>query len=346
MELEEIIKKRIITEGPISFEDFMEMALYYPNLGYYTNKHIKIGREGDFFTSSHLGEAFGILLSRAIENFYRDFKGKDNFTVTEIGPGMGYLAYDILCNLKIPIEYNLVETNPFLIDIQKQRLTQHIEKIRWYPSIDDLPYLRGVIICNEIFDALPVRIFEMRENLLEVYVTIKDENLCEILLPSRIETQCYIEEFAPWVLSFRNYRSEVCLSGRSFLKKLSDRLKEGFLFIFDYGYTSEEYYAPYRNRGTLLCYHRHRTNENPFLNIGKQDITAHVNFTAIERWAEEFGFNREKFSSQGSYLISLCNERVLRMFEEKNLIQKFKRLVLPQGMGETHRVMILSKIIQ
>jgi len=352
MKLYDVITKKIRKFKAIPFDEFMEITLYHPEFGYYKRKDIKIGREGDFFTASHLGSVFGFLLSRQIEIFYKKLNFSGDFTVTEIGPGMGYLAKDILDALKESnflgnLKYNLVEINDSLVDIQKERLYEYRDITYWYNSVNQLNPFNGVIICNEIFDAFPVRVFEIRNKPMEVYVTLNEKGeIVEELKECRPETLRYIEEFCPSVLNLEGYRSEINLSMKSFIKSLSRILKKGFILIFDYGYKSEEYYHPSRNRGTLLCYYKHNVHDNPYINIGQQDITAHVNFSAIEKWAKEEGFIIETYDSQSKYLLSLCDEKLLERINEKNLIQQFKRLVLPHGMGETHRVMLLKKYLK
>ncbi len=346
--LKEVILREIKKHGAIPFDEFMQMALYYPCLGYYTKPDTKIGRQGDFFTASHLGSVFGFLLAKQIEIFYQNLNEPANFTITEIGPGMGFLAKDILDNIEssIHIKYNLVEINPAFKKVQKEILRQHKDKIFWYNSIEELRPFNGLIICNEVFDALPVRLFEVNclEQIMEIYVSFGTQGeLIEVLLPCRTDTLEYLQEFAPWILKMERYRSEVNLSMRSLIESLSRKLKKGYILIFDYGYTSEEYYHPERNKGTLLCYHKHNINENPYINIGQQDITAHVNFTALEKFATMAGFKREGYFSQGSYLVSLCDDKMLQKIYQKNLKEHFKRLILPQGMGESHRVMLLRK---
>ncbi len=347
MRLQKVIIEKIKKRGFIPFDEFMEMALYYPELGYYTRADIKIGREGDFFTASHLGEVFGFLLSRQIEILWHRLGCPEDFTVTETGPGMGYLAKDILDSSEshIPLKYNLVEINSSLAEIQKERLKKHKNKTFWYHSIENLSPFEGVIICNEVFDALPVRLFEIRHTPQEVYVTVNEKEMFEeVFFPCRNDTLQYLMEFAPWTLKIQGYRSEVNIAMKPIIEKMSKVLKRGYIVVFDYGYTAEEYYHPSRNKGTLLCYYKHTINENPYINIGQQDITAHVNFTALQKWATQEGFSIEKFSSQGSYLVSLCDEKLLKKIQEKDLIQQFKRLVLPEGMGQSHRVMVLSKL--
>lgn len=350
--LEKIIIQKIKSQGPIPFDEFMNMALYYPELGYYMRKDIRIGREGDFFTASHLGKVFGILLTKSLFEIWQKMGCPDNFSIIEIGPGMGYLAQDILEEITeknsfsdINFKYILIEINPELMNIQKEMLKKYSDKIIWQDSINRINSLTGVVIGNEILDALPVRVFQIKNNKpFEVYVHIDEKgNLTETLLPARDDTIAYLEEFAPHVFQFEGYRSEINLAMKDFINKLSYLLNRGYLIIFDYGYEKEEFFSHYRSHGTLICYYKHTLNENPYANIGFQDITSHVNFSALEKWAKEAGFKVENYASQSNFLISLCDENLLIRLDKEGLIDKFKRLVLPQGMGETHRVMILSK---
>jgi SAM-dependent MidA family methyltransferase len=343
----EEIKKR----NTIPFDEFMEMALYFPKLGYYTRNNIKIGKEGDFFTASHLGKIFGILLVRYIKTLWERLEYPQNFSITEIGPAMGYLCEDIMEellnkeNMPSNFKYNLVEINPYLKQRQQERLIQYLEWVRWYSSIEDLFNLNGVVICNEIFDAFPVRIFEVKKGkLYEIYVTIDEKgNFFEKIMPPRKETVEFINEFAQHVLELDEYRSEINLRMKEFIEKLSKSFQKGFLLVFDYGFSNEEYYHPQRKRGTLLCYHKHTINENPYINVGLQDITSHVNFSVLQKWANDYGFKLIEYMSQSRFLVSLCDETILERLKKQELIDKFKRLILPQGMGDTHRVMIFFK---
>lgn len=346
--LKEIILQLIHTEGPISFYDFMKTALYHPELGYYTRKDIKIGREGDFFTASHLGEVFGILLSRAVKHYMKNLAHENAISITELGPGMGYLAYDILrelAKLNLSLTYNLIELNQWLAQSQRERLRDFGDRTKWFKDLESLKPQTGFIICNEIFDALPVHLFEIRNReVFEVFVsTDRGGELIETLKPAGEDLSDFVKERIPHVLDIEGYRSEISFEAKSLLESLTRVLRKGYIFIIDYGYDMDEYYSVERNRGTLLCYYRHQINENPYQNIGLQDITCHVNFTLLREWAEEFGFRVFLYQSQSQFLVSLCDEEILKRFDEQGLIQKFKRLVLPQGMGETHRVLVLSK---
>ncbi|MEJ5300108.1 MAG: SAM-dependent methyltransferase [Thermodesulforhabdaceae bacterium] len=338
--------------GAISFERFMEMALYTPNLGYYMRNVPVIGQKGDFFTASHAGNIFGLLLSRHIIKIWQEMGEPNDFHIIEIGPGMGYLAYDVLTALAShstifqSLSYHLVEMNPHFASIQKARLSTLHPRIFWWSDISAMPSLCGVCICNEIIDAFPVRLFEVKQGrIMEIYVSLNPEgNFLEILRPAEEDLINYLEFFAPWVKHFDDYRSEANLSARTWLKNLKKILDSGKILIIDYGHTSEEYYDPSRNRGTLLCYFKHQVNDCPYINIGEQDITAHVNFTAIEEWAKEAGFSVEEYTTQHRYLLSLADEQLLEKLYSENpaSMAQFKTLILPQGMGESHKVMILS----
>ncbi len=351
--LQKLIKEKIKKQGPIPFDEFMNMVLYEPEVGYYMRKELKIGREGDFFTASHLGKTFGILLSEAIVKLWNKLKCPKNFSIAEIGPAMGYLAEDILEELlkrdfpsHIEFNYILIEINPTLIEHQKEVLKKYNKKTTWYSSINEVKPINGIVIVNEIYDAFAVRIFEIRNHkAFEIYVALdKENNFIETLMPARKETLDYLEEFAPQVFQIEGYRSEVNLRAKDFTLQLFNLLQKGYILIFDYGFEAEEYYVPFRNRGTLMCYFRHTMNENPYLNLGQQDITCHVNYSALKKWAQEAGFTIETFTTQSKFLLSLCDERLLMKLHKEGLIDKFKRLILPQGMGETHKVLILSKL--
>lgn len=351
-QLERLIIQKIKSDGPIAFDEFMRIALYYPELGYYTRKDIRIGKDGDFFTASHLGKVFGIILTKAIEKFWIEMGSPAKLSITEIGPGMGYLAEDILseittnenlryCNLR----YNLIELNPELIKYQRERLRAYSNFTAWYNSLERTQPFEGIIICNEIFDALPVRVFEIRGGkAFEVYLDVNSEgNITEILLPARQDTLSFLQKFAPQVFHWHGYRSEVNLEIKNFIKTFATALQKGYVLIFDYGYETDVYYSAERVKGTLLCYHKHSINENPYVNIGKQDITCHVNFSALKEWANESGFEVVSSMYQGQFLIKFCDEELLERFQKKGLINKFKRLILPQGMGETHTAIVLKK---
>jgi SAM-dependent MidA family methyltransferase len=361
--LEKIIIERICKEGPISFEAFMEMALYYPELGYYTSPEIKIGIKGDFYTSPHLHKIFGIMLARQIEEMWQIMGKPSLFHIVEIAAGSGYLCRDILDYLKDRdffncLHYIIIEKNPHMVEIQKKLIgnktssafsqeTKYRDNVTWVPSLDELTPINGCIFSNELLDAFPVHIVEMQEKLKEVFVGYIQNKFNFILQDiSSTDIINYINNFS--ISLSHGQRTEINLRIRDWLNKINHILSEGFVMTIDYGYTSKEYYNTDQPEGTLLCYYKHRITKDPFENIGMQDITAHVNFSSLKEWGEEAGFKTIGYCPQGTFLISLGIDEVITELyadtpEYENEILKIKGLILPQGMGESHKVMVQYK---
>jgi len=350
--LERIIKEKIKQDGHIPFETFMEMALYHPGIGYYTSPEIKIGKKGDFYTSPHLHPIFGIMIGRQLEEMWEFMKSPSDFYVVEIGAGAGYLCKDLLEYLRDreifnSLNYIIVELNPAVIENQKNILADFLEKIKWVSSLTGLNKFRGCVFSNELLDAFPVHIIEMEDKMKEIYVTFDDNKFVEQKLDvSLYNLLKYLKEFN--IVVPVNYRTEINLRIKDWLKEISSVLSEGFLFTIDYGYTAKEYYSDERKRGTLLCYHEHGVTENPYKQIGRQDITAHVNFSSLKLWGEGFGFKTIGYCPQGIFLIALGIDEVITELYSgsptyESEILKIKGLILPQGMGESHKVMIQYK---
>ncbi len=353
--LEQKIIEEIRAEGPINFEKFMEIALYYPGHGYYAKESTKIGRTGDFYTSPHLHPVFGAMIGRQMEEMWNLMGKPGIFHVVEMGAGMGYLARDLLEYLKGSrrredflrcIRYVLVELNPSIKAAQQTLLNDHLNRVEWVSELKDLEPFSGCLLSNELLDAFPVRLVEMEDELTEIYVAYDPERgLVEIKRPGSREIAEYFKEFS--IGPPEGYRTEVNLRIRDWLHDVNGKLLKGFILTVDYGYAARDYYSDDRSRGTLLCYHRHRVNEDPYRNIGEQDLTAHINFSSLKKWGEEIGLKTAGFSSQGAYLVSLGIDEVIKELygEHPDPFEtaKIKGLVLPQGMGESHQVMIQYK---
>ncbi len=352
-ELEGIIRDRILREGPMTFEAFMDTALYHPGLGYYTSAGTEIGRMGDFYTSPHLHPMFGAMLGRQAEEMWRIMGKPQEFDIVEAGGGRGWLAKDILDHLKgrniyEGLSYTLIELNPEIKERQRELLKDHAGKVAWASGLTDLKCITGVILTNELLDALPVHLIEMNDGLKEIYVSVEGDRLVEIANPpSTGKISSCLEEFLVEKLP-EGYRTEVNLGAKDWLRDAAGALKEGFIITVDYGFSAEDLYGPDRNRGTLLCYHKHQVNENPLQRIGSQDITAHVNFSALKKWGAEFGLKNIGFSRQGVYLVSLgIDEMIVLLLENspdyEREISKVKGLIMPGTMGDTHKVLIQYK---
>lgn len=351
--LEKKIKDLIIQKKRITFETFMNIALYEPEMGYYASEKIKIGKEGDYYTSQHLHPVFGSMLGKQLIEMW-DFMGKpDIFYSIEPGAGEGYMCYDILNYLNgkeiyKALKYIVVEPHPFMKNKQKKLLKSFDDKITWVSSLKELGNVKGCVLSNELLDAFPVHLIEMEDELKEVYVTLdSNNNFTEIKdAPSTDELIRYLEEFS--VFLPYGYRTEINLRIKNWLKEVNNILSEGFILTIDYGYPAREYYSEDRNRGTLLCYSQHQFTENPYLNIGNQDITAHINFSSIKKFGEELGIKTIGFVNQGTYLVSLGIDQIISKLYQKSKdylfeIAKIKRLILPGTIGETHKIIIQYK---
>jgi|Deesub1362B_J571_1020462.scaffolds.fasta_scaffold01267_7 SAM-dependent MidA family methyltransferase len=343
--LEERIKEHIRSHGPITFRDFMHRALYEPHLGYYMQPGRRLGRQGDFYTSVHLGPLFGKALGKFALTLWQEHLGGGPMGIAEFGPGEGLLARDILEYLRdkplyAHLSYVLLEKSPSLRRRQAELLQAHRAVARWAQALGDF---RGLVLCNEFLDALAVHLVEMSPGgLREVYVALQDGQFAEELGPlSSPALEAYIRRYAPQGLPL-GHRAEVNLAMRDWLREVAAALKEGFVLVIDYGHPAWALLSPQRPRGSLLCYRAHRVSENPYEHIGQQDITAHVNFTALRDWAQEVGLSTLGFLPQGVFLVNIGLEEFLQEMSQEELLRA-KTLLLPQGLGGTHKVMLQYK---
>lgn len=349
-----------IAESPqqrITFAEYMNLALYHPQHGYYAAKRIKIGPKGDFFTSPHLGADFGELLAEQLVEMWQIMGCPTPFTVVEMGAGQGVLAGDILNYLASRysdffdvLKYKVVEKSPLLKKEQEQHL--HKFPIHWC-ELNDIPTasLIGCVFSNELLDAFPVHQFTVEGGQLqEIYVTTQDGiNFSEIRgeLSTKELTRYFnfngidiTKDIYP-----DGYRSEINLAAIDWLSTVADKLQRGYLLTIDYGYSAAKYYHPSRNQGTLQCYYQHRHHDNPYINIGHQDITAHINFTELERWGELCGLEKVGFTQQGLFLMALgLGERIASLSSSnatggKDILEILQRrealhqLINPMGLG-------------
>jgi SAM-dependent MidA family methyltransferase len=345
MPLLDLIIDRIHREGPLSFRDFMEMALYYPGEGYYMVQKDRIGQSGDFYTSPYLTHLFGEMLAAQIEEMWRALDCRP-FTIVEYGAGSGLLCRDILRRLMLNSEcwnqlrYTIIEKSDWMREKERRLLTAggFIDKVNWASSIRDLPPVTGCILSNELVDNFAVHQVVMGDELMEVFVGY-DDGFQEILWPaSRVMTD-YLE--ALQVGLPKGHRAEINLEATTWIKDVSNVLREGFVMTIDYGNSSSALYNQQHN-GTLVCYHRHTINRCPYQFIGEQDITCHVNFSALDHWGRENGLEHCGFTSQGCFLRGLGLSHRLRELETTMTPQqlftllvdmKIKVLIQRKGIG-------------
>jgi len=386
-----------ITTSPqqrITFAQFMDMALYHPEHGYYSSDAVKIGFQGgDFFTSPNLTADFGELLAEQFLQMWEILGRPVPFSLVEMGAGQGLLALHILkyYQLQYPdfftaLEYVIVEKSPTLRQEQQQRLQDL--PVRWC-NLEDIPSnaIAGCFFSNELIDAFPVHQFTLESGeLREIYVTTQgDEEDAEsgrrgdaensftasprpnVPVSSTPFIEVTAEPSTPQLAEYFDlvgidltsgaypdgYRSEINLAALSWLSIVADRLQRGYVLTIDYGYPATRYYNPRRSQGTLQCYYQHRFHDNPYINIGQQDITAHVDFTALERWGDRCGLENVGFIQQGLFLMALgLGERIAAISYQKQPLsqllqrrQALHQLLDPTGLGG-FGVLIQSKNLE
>jgi SAM-dependent MidA family methyltransferase len=357
--LEKFLRQRLETQSAMSFAEFMEQCLYHPQWGYYMAPRQRVGKEGDFFTSSSVHAVFGGLLFRQLRQM-AEVLGGETFSIVEQGAGDGHLALDILDTAREEepqlyerLRYVLVEIAEDSRKRQKQLLEPHVRagRVSW-SSFAEIENLEGVFLSNELVDAFPVHLVEQTdEGLREVHVVWRDGSFQEELRSlSAPAVARHLETLG--VSLPRGNRAEVNLAAAQWMEDLGRKLKRGFVITIDYGYPAEELYTPLRRTGTLMCYHRHLGNENPLENVGCQDITSHVDFTTLQVRGERNGLLPLFFGPQYRFLIGLGFVEMLMELEARetdaqkmrNLRLTLKNLIMPEtGMGETFKVLVQGK---
>jgi len=360
--LNDIITARIAQQGRITFADFMATCLYEPGLGYYTSPGRKVGAEGDFYTSITVHASFGRVIAREIAQMWRSMGTPDGFTLVECGGANGRLACDILDylaqreeSLYRDLRLMLVEQEPSLESAQREMLAAHIDHLAWL-SPDEFASgdftFSGCLYSNELIDALPThRVVMTAEGLREVYVTFTDGEFAEAAgEPSTPELEAYLKRIE--VEIHPGQQAEINLNAPKWLAAAARALKQGFILTIDYGHPAPELYTPRRKLGTLLCYYRHQVEENPYLRLGLQDITAHVDFTTLMKCGEELGLQNVWFGEQYRFLMAAGIVEEIEEIERSAIPEEeklrlrlaLKKLILPDGgMGDTFKVLIQSK---
>ena len=358
-ELKAEIFQLIEEQGPISFARYMELCLYHPEYGYYTSSRTRIGKQGDFFTSSSVHSLFGRLIARQVVQLWQ-LMGEGPFTLVEQGAGEGFLCLDILDALaeEVPelyaqVEYRIIELSPDHRNRQRERLDAHVAagRINWC-EFSELEIFNGCFLSNELVDAFPVHLVEKQDGTLqEVMVNCVDGAFVEEFAPLSDPRLADYFELVQQPLVEGN-RAEVNLASLDWIELVSQKLARGAVLTVDYGYPAAELLAPWRRAGTLLCYHRHQSSDNPYQHVGCQDITAHVNFSLLEKVAEKQGFATLYFGEQYRFLMGLgFLEELIRLQaletdpkRAQALRMTLKNLILPDGgMGESFKVLLQGK---
>jgi SAM-dependent MidA family methyltransferase len=378
--LREKIEQQIRGHGPIPFSRYMELCLYHPELGYYSRNAEQFGKAGDFYTSSDVHAVFGRLLARQFEEMWRELGSPDQIEIRELGPGRGLFAQDVLdwSEKKFPeffgaVHYALEENSPTLRQRLQATLNRHFEtkkaSLTTLPqglkpsqfearegTAKAVPSLGGsrvsdshqtpiIIFANEFFDALPVEILSSRG---ELHIAVQDGRFIETWEPGSPEELEFLDRYG--IHPEDRERVEVPLIAQSYMSKVAATLNRGFMVVIDYGYTQAEQLAG-RHRGTLTVFRQHSVSADPYEAPGEQDVTAHVNFTALAAAAQRKGVQTNPLLTQSQFLLGIGeNNQFADAFEECRQPQErakvalqLKHLVTPAGMGENFQVLIGSK---
>ncbi len=347
------IVAEIQRDGPVPFDRYMNMALYEPGLGYYVNGLHKFGAAGDFVTAPEQGGLFAAALARQCDEAAEQLGG--DWTLVELGAGSGVLARDLLENMSaLPREYLILEPSAPLREVQQEMLSQLpaglLERVRWIDQPPGEPF-DGIIIANEVIDALPVARFEIGENdeLLEQCVDFSENRFSWVHRQPRTrlkEAAGRLRQRLSRPLP-EGYVSEICVDLPDWIETVTETLSRGLALFIDYGYPREEFYHPDRSDGTLVCHYRHRAHFDPFVWPGLTDLSAFVDFTAVAEAGIEAGLEVAGFTSQAGFLLGLgAHEAVDAASEEQQRLKlagELKRLALPGEMGEKFKVIGMTR---
>jgi len=329
----------------MSFAEYMHSALYEPGLGYYTAGAQKLGAGGDFVTAPLLSPLFSLCLAHYCSNLLQDLPEKN---ILELGAGTGVMAKEMLLFLEqqaLPVHYFILEVSADLRERQQRYLQQEIphlfSRLTW---LNTLPRdFIGVIVANEVLDALPVHLFHYQDHALyEVGVTENSGQLSFTEYPASAALCDAVAQLPLEDVAKIDYLSEINLQLPAFIHSLNDALKQGAMVFIDYGFDAHTYYHPHRTQGTLMCHYQHRAHGDVFFYPGLQDITAHVDFTALAQAGLACDLEVEYFSNQARFLL----ENGLLDFANNpsySQSQQINTLTAPHEMGELFKVMVLTK---
>lgn len=362
MSVREQIEQEIRERGPIPFSRYMQICLYDPSHGYYSRNAEQFGKAGDFYTSSDVHAVFGRLLARQFEEIWQALARPPQIEILELGPGRGLFARDVLdwSNKKFPdffaaLTYTLQESSPALGARLQETLREHLKAGRaavpeGQPTgphrmlATEAPI---IVFANEFFDAVPVEILGASGKL---HIALENNRLQETWLPALAEELEFLDRYG--VHPEPGERIEVPILGQNWIEQVARSIPRGLLLIIDYGYTRNQQLAG-RHRGTLMAYRQHSASPDPYQAPGEQDLTAHVNFTALAAACEQAGMQVEKLRTQSQFLMGIGEgDQFADAFEDCRVPQErakvalqLKHLVTPVGMGENFQVLIASRAV-
>jgi len=357
----ENIHQEIRCHSAISFARFMDLALYSPEAGYYENQQGNVGRHGDFITNVSVGSLFGELLACQFAEWLEALRVRNHpMRIIEAGAHDGKIAADILMWLQIhraklfsEIEYFILEPSPIRQGWQQETMKKYASGVRWISGMND-PAMRkftGVIFCNELLDAMPVHRLGWDAEAkawFEWGVTLAGETLVWTRMQEIIHDSRFAIQAPPELLAVLpdGYTIEVSLAAEKWWREAASILVEGKLLTIDYGFTSGEQFSPSRINGTLRAYHQHHVSDDLLMRPGEQDLTAHVNFSAIQKAGEEAGLKTENYCPQPQFLTRILRAAVRRgdfAGLDAKQIRQFQTLTHPEHLGRAFHVLVQSR---
>ncbi len=358
--LRSFIYERIRDHGAVSFRWFMEQALYHPELGYYSQGDLVIGRHGDFYTNVSVGALFGQLMARQFQQVWQLTGQPQGFAIVEQGAHDGQFAEDVLAWVQKEspefyhdCKYWIVEPSAKRRELQEERLLpQFPHRVRWLSNLEEAGHgsLMGVFFCNELVDAFPVHLVtRLGGEWYENFVEIRKGDLALVCAPPSTEKLTHFIEGLPELPD--GTRTEVNLRAHTWIRDVATLLKRGAVFIVDYGFPWSAYYSPDRPQGTLRCYHKHRVNSDPFQLIGETDITSHVEFTSLAKSALEADLQVVGFTDQHHFMVGAGADQFAHLQEHFNpnddamthALRCFQTLMHPETMGLAFQFLVLQK---
>ena len=353
---EQLIQHINTRDGWISFEEFIDFVMYKPGLGYYSAGAEKIGHSGDFTTAPEISKLFGMALANQMTPILDHYQSP---SIIEIGAGTGKLAFDIMTQLndyQVNFDrYYILELSADLKQRQQSMLshlpTKTLNKIVWLDSIP-MDSIDGVIIANEVIDALPFTRFKTQNGqVYELGISVEGNQLIEQPRLADEMLSNTVDSIAKEIgMTFQDgYTSEIRINFGSWFRTIESMLSSGSIFFVDYGYARQEYYDEERTNGSMICHYRNVAHEDPLSNLGIQDISASVDFSQLADVALQRNIEVGFFTSQADFLI---NAEILGVIEsvideglKMRLTQEVKQLLLPNQMGEVFKCMLLNKNI-
>ena len=318
--IEQRLLKLIEIEGAITFARFMEEVLYSPNGGYYTSRN-PVGAEGDFFTSPNSHPLFGALIAIQLEQMWEILNKPATFTIIEPGGGSGLLAHDIL-NYSHSLDPEFSDSLRYIIIERSTPETQLNDRITWLKA-NRLPIrnITGCILSNELLDSMAVHKIRIQKGqLFEIFVTQREGKLEEIMKePSSEKINAHIMEATGGDLS-KDFQTELNLGLESWFSEAVNSLDRGFVLTFDYGATTAELFSPSRSAGTIRTYYKHTISDNPYIRLGKQDITSHVNFSRLMNMGVAKGLTNLGYTTQRNFLKRLGADAYLETLSQQSRV--------------------------